>query len=54
MLGLGLALGAVTDHAWDLIMGSVLLGLIWLLLMGAWLLLRGTSERLLPADGLSR
>lgn len=54
VLVLGLTLGAVTDHAWYLIMGSVLLGLIWLLLTGAWLLLRGASERPLPADGLSR
>ena len=51
VLVLGLALGAVTDHAWYLIMGSVLVGLVWLLLTGAWLLLRGTSERPLQADG---
>ena len=53
---LGLALGAVTggDGGWYLIMGSVLVGLLWLLLTGAWLLVRGTSERPLPVNGLSR
>ena len=54
VLALALIVGAVTDGGWYLLMASVLIGLVWLLLTGGWLLLRGTTEHRLPADGVSR